>query len=168
MNRHSKSSTIKGSAVFGLGLISEDGIPEIKIQYSKPGEIHSAPITSSVIAADFLRKLYPVDDIDLQERTIILYLNKSNQILGYYKHTVGGIDGVIMDVRLIFATALLSASSGIIISHNHPSGRLEPSIPDMNTTKKIKEGGKILDILLLDHIIITKDGYYSFADQGTL
>jgi len=75
---------------------------------------------------------------------------------------------VLIDVQLIYATALESASSGLIISHNHPSGNEKPSMEDIGITRKIKEAGKILDVALLDHIILTADMYYSFADEGTL
>lgn len=76
---------------------------------------------------------------------MVLCLNRANQILGYYKHSIGGIAGTVADPRLIFATALVSASSGIAFSHNHPSGNTTPSQADIEFIRKIKEGGKLLE-----------------------
>ncbi len=155
-------------AVFGLGLIPEEGVPEIKISYTRTRKEFLGKITNSRNAADFIRRTFRAGSLELQEHFITLYLNQANEILGYYNHTIGGINATIADRRLILATALASASVGILVSHNHPSGNLTPSQPDLDLTKKLKEGAKILDIQLLDHIIITKNGYYSFADEGVL
>ncbi|MNR20999.1 hypothetical protein D3C85_1378730 [compost metagenome] len=73
-----------------------------------------------------------------------------------------------VDIRLLFAAALKSNATGLIVSHNHPSGRTEPSEPDRYITRKIAQAGLLLDIKLLDHLIITSESYYSFADQGAL
>lgn len=157
----------KNMAVFGLGRIPEEGVPEIKIRYTRTSA-SLGKVTDSKAVYDFLRKVYPNENIELQEQAIILYLNRANEIIGYYRHTIGGITGVTMDVRLIYATALASASSGIILSHNHPSGNLTPSQPDKDITKKIQSAGRFLDINVLDHLIVTKNGYYSFADEALL
>jgi DNA repair protein RadC len=77
--------------------------------------------------------------------------------------------GAIVDVRLLFGIVLKVAGTAIILSHNHPSGTLKPSQPDRQITEKIKKGGALLDIRLLDHIILVPDGnHYSFADEGSL
>jgi len=81
---------------------------------------------------------------------------------------MGGINGTVADVRLLFATAVQSLATSVIIAHNHPSGTLEPSNADIQLTDKIKEAGKLMDISLLDHLIITDYGYYSFADEGRM
>jgi DNA repair protein RadC len=158
----------KETVVFGLGLIPKEGVPEIKIRYNRTKKVFLGKVANSKDAADFIRKIYTRGSIELQESFIALYLNTANEILGYYKHTVGSINATIADVRLIFATALASASVGILVAHNHPSGNLAASQPDINLTKKLHEAGKILEIKLLDHIIITKNGYSSFADQGMI
>lgn len=81
----------------------------------------------------------------------------------------GGISGTLTDVRLIFQGALKTNASGIIVCHNHPSGNAYPSESDRKITQKIKEAGNLLDIQLLDHLIILPvEGYYSFADEGTI
>jgi DNA repair protein RadC len=154
--------------VFGLGLIPKDGVPEIKIRYNRSSKIFLGKITNSKDCYDFLIKVFDRDTIQLQESFVVLYLNRANQILGYYKHSVGGIAGTVADPRIIFATGVASASSGIILSHNHPSGNLTPSQADIDLTRKIKEGGRLLEIQLLDHLIVTKTGYYSFADEGLI
>jgi len=74
----------------------------------------------------------------------------------------------VADPKLIFAAAINGASAAIILSHNHPSGQLKPSDADLKLTQKLKEGGKYLEIQVLDHIIVTSEGYYSFADEGVL
>jgi DNA repair protein RadC len=80
----------------------------------------------------------------------------------------GGISGTVADPKLIFAAALKASASSIILAHNHPSGSLKPSEADIRLTKKLKEGGLYLEIPVLDHIILSKEGYYSFADEGLL
>jgi DNA repair protein RadC len=158
----------KEEVVFGLGLIPKEGVPEIKIRYNRTRKTFLGKVTNSKDVADFIRKIYTRGNIELQEHFIVLYLNSANEIIGYYKHAIGGIQGVFADIRLIFATALASASVSIVIAHNHPSRNLKPSQPDIEMTRKIKEAGKILDIRLLDHLIIAKTGYYSFADESVL
>ncbi|MBP2617644.1 RadC family protein [Chryseobacterium jejuense] len=97
-----------------------------------------------------------------------IFLNNSNKVLHTSQLTQGGISQSIVDVRVLFKTALEHFSTGVIIAHNHPSGSLKPSKEDINITQKIKEAGKVLSIQLLDHIIITQDSYFSFSDAGLL
>lgn len=97
-----------------------------------------------------------------------IFLNNSNKVIHVSQLTQGGISQSIVDVRVLFKTALEHFSTGIIIAHNHPSGSLKPSKEDINITKKIKEGGNVLSIQLLDHIIITQNSYFSFSDAGLL
>ena len=98
----------------------------------------------------------------------VLYLNNSSKVIVKKQISRGGITATMVDVRLIFKKAVELASVGIIVCHNHPSGRLKPSNSDKNLTKKIKKAGEILDIKLLDHLIITQKDYFSFADNGIL
>lgn len=97
-----------------------------------------------------------------------IFLNQSNKVNHIAQLTQGGISQSIVDVRILFKTALDHFSTGIIIAHNHPSGSLKPSREDLNITQKIKEAGKTLSIQLLDHIIVTQDSYFSFSDAGLL
>ena len=98
----------------------------------------------------------------------IIYLNRSNRIISRLKISQGGISGTITDVRIIMKKGLELLASSIIICHNHPSGNKEPSEADIRITGKIKDAAAFFDISLLDHIIVTDNGYFSFADNGTL
>ena len=98
----------------------------------------------------------------------IIFLNNANKIQLKTQMSKGGITGTLVDTRLIFKRALELAATGLILCHNHPSGTLKPSTSDINLTNKIKKGGDVLDIKVLDHIIITEKKYYSFADEGVL
>lgn len=97
-----------------------------------------------------------------------IFLNQSNRIVHFTQLTQGGINQSVVDVRVLFRTALDHFSTGIIIAHNHPSGNLKPSIDDLDITQKIKEAGNMLSIQLLDHLIITQNSYFSFSDEGLL
>lgn len=108
------------------------------------------------------------DTLEYKEYFKLVLLNKANKVLGIATISEGGMDGTIVDVRLILQTALLAHSSNIIIAHNHPAGGLTPSSLDDAVTKKIKEAAKLMDITLYDHLIVTSDSYYSYADEGRL
>jgi hypothetical protein len=153
----------KRNEMYPLGTHKE-GIPEIKLEFHRTETY--GKVTTSVETASLLRSLFSDRTIEMQEQAIVLYLNRAMDVIGFYHHTTGGTTGTVMDVKLILATALKSLSSTIIIAHNHPSGQLKPSGADIQITKKIKEAAKLMDIILADHIIITNDGYYSFADEG--
>jgi DNA repair protein RadC len=146
-----------------------DNIAEIKVSY-KPTKQAGPKITSSQVGYEYLRMLYDEETIALQEQFIILYLNRANQVLGAYHAFTGGITGTVADIRIIMGVALKSMACGIIICHNHPSGSLVPSSADRQLTDKIKEAGKLMDISLLDHIIVSpSEGcFYSFADEGLI
>ena len=141
-------------------------VPEIHLRYSTTGFDTETPIRSSSDIVAFVRKVFPEDTIELQEHFYALYLNRRHRILGYYRVSVGGINGTVADVRLIMAAAIKSASSAIVLVHNHPSGNLRPSDADIDLTKKVKQSAALLDIQVLDHIILTKDAYFSFTDEG--
>ena len=108
------------------------------------------------------------DKLQHVEETYILLLNRANKALGYSKISLGGISGTVVDTKIVFQTALKANASSVILCHNHPSGNLKPSEADIKITKVIKDAGKIMDIPLVDHIIITDEGFYSFADEGML
>ena len=98
----------------------------------------------------------------------VICLNRSNMVSSKFMLSKGGVSGTIADVKLIFKNALEHTASSIIVCHNHPSGNLEPSVQDRAITEKIKAAGKIMDIGLLDHLIISDNNYYSFADNGLI
>jgi len=146
-------------------------IPVAEIELSYVSEIpreKRLKIKSSRSAVEILRTLWNPNTFELQECFNILLLNNSNHIVGFYPHSRGGITGTLTDIRLIFIAALKCGAVGLILSHNHPSGTLKPSRSDIALTEKIKKAGRFLDIKILDHIILTKEGFYSFADDGEL
>ncbi len=98
----------------------------------------------------------------------IIYLNNSNKVLQKNQLSKGGITGTLVDVRLALKTAIEVGAVGIILAHNHPSGTLKPSEADKQITQKLKNAGDSLDIKVLDHLIITENAYFSFADEGML
>jgi len=146
-------------------------IPKIKISVSFDKKIKKSElihITSTEDSYEVFKKIFNADTIDWREEFLILCLNNSNRVVGFYKISCGGMTGTVVDVRMIFTTALNSLATSIILAHNHPSGKLQPSESDKRTTQKIKEAGKILDIQILDHLIINDEEYFSFAKAGLL
>lgn len=145
-------------------------VNEIRISYK---ERVKSPfwkkVNSSKDAADLLYESWNKDNIEVHETFKIVLLNNGNKVKGIYQLSTGGITGVLVDVRLIFAVLLKSLSVAFLLSHNHPSGTLRPSEADKKITNKIKKAAQLLDIALLDHLIIAPNGdYYSFADNGIL
>lgn len=141
---------------------------EIEVTYRNPVKIsESVKITSSKEAEVLLRKIWS-DNMDFCESFYLICLNRSSRVLGWVKLSQGGLSGTVVDVRHIFSIALKSNSAAILVAHNHPSSNLSPSQNDIQLTHKIKQAGLILDICLTDHIILTNESYYSFADEGVL
>lgn len=124
-------------------------------------ELHK--ITSSKVVFEIMQ---PIIGELPHEEFWVLYLNNSNKILHKCQLSKGGITGTIVDVRLIFKTALEHHAISVILTHNHPSGKLQASDADRDITKKLKIAGEQLDIKVLDHVIITEKGYLSFQDEG--
>jgi DNA repair protein RadC len=151
-----------------LGKLKMKRPPKIRIVYSKKLKPNERPkISSSNDVIDLLRELWS-SQVEVREEFLLLLLDRSNRVLGYELLSKGGISGTVADLRLIFSIALTSLASAIIIAHNHPSGNIQPSHADINLTQKIKEAGVRLEIPLLDHVILTKESHYSFADEGRL
>jgi len=144
-----------------------ENVAEIQLSY-RPTSRSSSVLSSAQDAYEELLKWFPEDTLSLQERFVVLYLNRANHVLGAFLASTGGITGTVADPRLIMSVALRTAAVGIIIGHNHPSGNLKPSRADELLTSKIREASYFLDINLIDHIIISTNGYFSFADQSML
>lgn len=152
-------------------MVNYNNIPEIKISVSFDKNLKKSElikIGSSKDAYKVFERVFNADTFHWSEEMIMLCVNNSNKVVGFYKISSGGMTGTVVDVRMIFTTALQCAATSIIIAHNHPSGTLIPSDADINLTKKIIEAGKVLDIRLLDHLIITDESFYSFADNGKI
>ncbi len=140
---------------------------EVTAVYKSNQDINNVKINSSRDVNDYIRSVYPVS-IDIREAMLVLLLNNSNRTLGYSIASIGGLTGTLVDVRLVLRDALLTQSTGLILIHNHPSGTLKPSQSDINITNKVKRAGELMDIKVLDHLILTEDSYFSFADEGMM
>lgn len=144
-------------------------VAEVELIYkSKVKASERAQITSSKDAYQVLLQLWDDNKIEFVEQFKVLFLNRANKVLGAYDVSSGGISGTVADPRVIFVAALKANCSGIIVSHNHPSGNMKPSMKDEELTQKLKQAGQLLDIKLFDHLIVSIEGYYSFADEGLL
>lgn len=142
-------------------------LAEIQVYYSTQN-IQKEKINSVQTAYEFLLNSWDLGTLELQEEFKVILLNRANEALGIYCLSKGGITGTIVDVRLLFAVALKCNACGIIICHNHPSNNTNPSDADISLTKKIKKCSDLLDITLIDHLIITKNAFYSFSTEGIL
>lgn len=141
-------------------------ISEIELKY-KPSKIigNNDKITCSKSAYEVFLEHWNADTLELYEEFKVLLLNRANEVLGIHTLSKGGMTGTLVDLKLLFAVVLKSASSSIILAHNHPSENLKPSEADKNLHKKIQSASKFLDISVLDNLIITKSSYYSFNDS---
>lgn len=142
-------------------------LAEIKVSYINQSTqrlkvLHSKAIYEAILP------LWNSETIEYIEESKIILLNRANEILGVYELSKGGISGTVVDIRIILGVALKCNASAIVLIHNHPSGNLQPSEPDKGITTKLRDACKLLDLVLLDHLIISKEGYYSFADNGIL
>jgi DNA repair protein RadC len=124
-------------------------------------------ISNPEISYNFIKQFY-LDDIEIYESFFLLLLNQQNHTIGYAKISQGGITGTIVDVKIIAKYVVDSLATSVILAHNHPSGNLTPSQQDISITKKVKEALSLFDTIVLDHLILTVDGFYSFADKGVL
>ena len=132
----------------------------------KPSE--RPKIVTSKDAYAILKDSWDENKIELQEQFKVMLLNKGNKVLGVYEASTGGMTGTVVDPKLIFVAAIKSGACGLVLAHNHPSGNLKPSRQDEQLTFKIREGAKLLDIQLLDHLIICNEGFLSMADEGII
>jgi DNA repair protein RadC len=143
-------------------------VSEFLIKYSTNFNPSSAyKVTSSTTAAKLLRDIWE-HDLNHVERFYILSLNRANCVVSWSLISLGGMSGTVADGKVIFQKGLLSNAHGLIMAHNHPSGQLMPSQADISLTQKMVEFGKFIDLPILDHIILTQHGYYSFADEGKI
>ena len=142
---------------------------ELSITYTKK-LFSNTSITNSKAANSLIREMYQhtSSEVELKEYFFIVLLNRANEVIGYHKLSEGGICATLVDIRIAFATALKSLAVGMLLVHNHPSGNLKPSQQDIKLTKDFCKAGDLLEIKILDHLIISVEGYYSFADEGQL
>ena len=144
-----------------------ESVAEIQVSYN-PSKVFNFKIEDSRKSFELILQKWEQDRIEMQEEVKVLLLNRNNKVLGIYALAKGGITSCVVDVRIILAVALKALATGIILVHNHPSGNLQPSTDDKKITEQLNSSCKLMGITLLDHLIITKDNYFSFADEGLL
>jgi len=140
-----------------------DFVGELQVTYKRT-EMPTKKITSSKDASEFMRPYFD-EVMDDHEEVKILHLSRSNHIVNVHHASVGDVNGCLIPIKLILQQALVIKCSGILAFHNHPSGTLKPSAMDIQVTKKLRDACKLLELPLLDHIILTREGYYSMADN---
>lgn len=143
-------------------------VQEVGLKYGSYINVAKKKIGNSSDAADFLRTAMNSDLLNGQEMFLMVCLNRDNKVIAYSHCFTGGATSVVVDPKVIFRTALLSGATSIIVGHNHPSGNLNPSDEDCRMTKRLVDAGKALALHVVDHLIITEGGHYSFADEGQI
>jgi DNA repair protein RadC len=142
-------------------------VAEVELCYKNKIKASDRPkVKSAQDAFDLLIETWNMNRLDLAEEFKILLLDRSHKCLGISSVAIGGVSACLVDPKIVFATALKSKASSIILCHNHPSGNLSPSPQDIELTRKIASGGKLLEISILDHLIVTSNGYYSMSNEG--
>ena len=144
----------------------KDFIGELTVTYRRTS-LPKTRITESSDAFDFIFPFYD-KIIDTREEFKIIHLNNNNNVVNVDHHSIGGRVGTVVDIPTILRNILHINTYAVILVHNHPTGVLEPSKGDIDITDQIKKGCNAIGIKLLDHIIITREKYYSFADEGIL
>jgi len=151
--------------------LDAQGIPRLHVFLGTDQPVMRDSVTKKVCtsreAADVLRPFYE-PFMNHRECMYLLMLNRGNGVIGAIEISVGGIHACIGDAKVIYGAALSAQSSTIILCHNHPSGQCRPSHEDIMLTKELVAAGRTLGICFQDHIILTSESYYSFADNGQL
>ena len=144
-------------------------VAEVELVYRSKIKASERPIIrTSKDCYNLLTHLWNMDKIDLLEEFKVLFLNRSGRVLCVFDVSSGGITGTVVDIRLVLAVAIKTLATTMILSHNHPSGNLIPSLADEQLTLKLKEAANLHNITVADHLIITSESYLSFADKGLL
>ena len=141
---------------------------EVELHYKRPLFSSMRSITSSQDANEILRDYIHPYVLDVKEFFWTIFLSRANGVLGISTIGSGDISGVMVNVREILQLTLLTNASHLIVAHNHPSGKLVPSERDRKITKKLQQGLLLFDAKLLDHLILTSENFFSFADNGEL
>jgi DNA repair protein RadC len=144
-------------------------VAEVELVYRSKVKASERPkINCSKDAYEILMDSWDIDKLELLEQFKVVFLNTACKVIGIYQVSSGGVAGTVADPKLIFTAALKIHANTIVLAHNHPSGNLKPSQMDEKLTEKIRKAGDLLEIKVLDHLIITSEGYYSFADEGVV
>lgn len=140
-------------------------VAELKVSYRSKSRTNVVIGCSSDAYRVFL-SMWDFTLIELQEQFSVLFLNRANEVIGYRQLSTGTNVGTVIDTQLIISLALAIRATSIIVAHNHPSGNTQPSEADNKITLKIKQACNYFDISLLDHLIVTKSKFLSYADEG--
>lgn len=150
-------------------IIVSGQVAEIVLSYRPNSKVSEKPhIESSSCANSILRANWDESKLEFVEECKVILLNRANRVLGIINVSSGGTAGTVVDLKVIFGAAMKASASAMILAHNHPSGSLRPSDQDKRLTERMVKAGKLLELPLLDHLIITAEGYYSFADERGL
>ncbi|MCF0055555.1 JAB domain-containing protein [Dyadobacter sp. CY356] len=142
---------------------------EIKVSYTSHLEPEDRmKIGRPLDSYNALLSVWNMDTIDLYEEMKVMMLDTSSRVIGVFNHSTGSSAGVAVDSKLIFATALKANAQSIVLAHNHPSGNLNPSHADREITHRLIECGKMLELPVVDHIIVSRKGFYSFVDNDAM
>lgn len=137
--------------------------------FTKPNPVLERPVfRSSEDASSYMRKLILPEVINYREMFFAVFLNRANRVNGWLKVSEGGMEGTVVDVRMVMKVGLDIGACSIILCHNHPSGNIKPSENDERITRSLKLAGDILNVKVIDHIILGESTYYSFADEGNI
>jgi DNA repair protein RadC len=144
-------------------------VAEITLSYNSIVKASQRPkVCTARQVYEVLYNSWDKGSLGFVEHFKVMLLSRANRVLGLTLISSGGTAGTVVDVKLVFAAAIKANASSIILSHNHPSGNLMPSEQDKRLTQRMVEAGRLLDIPVIEHIIITEEGYFSFADEGIL
>ena len=144
-------------------------LAEIRVSYkSRTKASARTDVREARDVVAYLREVWDANTLELSEQFLIVCLNGSHQAIGWVRISAGGFTQTVVDPRLVFAVALQTASSAIVLAHNHPSSSVKPSPEDIQLTKRLCDAGNLLNVKVLDHIILTRDSYASFAELGLL
>lgn len=144
-------------------------VAEINLVYKPSPGIYARPLVkSSREAHEVLFQSWDKTKMEFVEQFKVLLLNRASHVIGIYELSTGGTASTIVDVKLTMVAALKANASSIVLAHNHPSGNMKPSDADLSLTSKLANAGKLLDITVVDHIVLTANGYFSFADEGLM
>ena len=139
---------------------------EVQIHYKRPLIKNMAKVSSSREVCKLLKEHINLNQLDYKEFFWVMVLSNANHVLGISQISVGSTRGTMVNIKEVYQLGLLMNASGLIVAHNHPSGILRASQSDIELTKKLSEGAKLLDLKLLDHLILTSESYMSFSDEG--
>lgn len=144
-------------------------LEEVQLSYRNKVPASQRPqVCQPEDALSLFRSIWNTDEIELVESFKMLLLSNGNRALGVYHASQGGSVGTVVDIRMLLTVALRTNACKLLVAHNHPSGNLTPSQADIEMTERLKAGAKLLEITLLDHLILTSENYYSFANDGLL